>query len=78
MLQAINGATTIIIAHRLSTIINCDLIVFMANGAIIEQGSHDELVALNGKYAEMITLQYGGRIVKTNRTEAIEQEEISY
>lgn len=78
MLQATNGATTIIIAHRLSTIINCDLIVFMANGAIIEQGSHDELVALNGKYAEMITLQYGGRIVKTNRTEAIEQEEISY
>lgn len=78
MLQATNGATTIIIAHRLSTIINCDLIVFMANGAIIEQGSHDELVALNGKYAEMIALQYGGRIVKTNRTEAIEQEEISY
>lgn len=78
MLQATNGATTIIIAHRLSTIINCDLIVFMANGAITEQGSHDELVALNGKYAEMITLQYGGRIVKTNRTEAIEQEEISY
>lgn len=78
MLQATNGATAIIIAHRLSTIINCDLIVFMANGAIIEQGSHDELVALNGKYAEMITLQYGGRIVKTNRTEAIEQEEISY
>ena len=78
MLQATNGATTIIIAHRLSTIINCDLIVFMANGAITEQGSHDELVALNGKYAEMIALQYGGRIVKTNRTEAIEQEEISY
>lgn len=78
MLQATNGATTIIIAHRLSTIINCDLIVFMANGAIIEQGSHDELVGLNGKYAEMIALQYGGRIVKTNQTEAIEQEEISY
>jgi len=78
MLQATNGATTIIIAHRLSTIINCDLIVFMENGAIIEQGSHDELVALNGKYAEMIALQYGGRIVKTNQTEAIEQEEISY
>lgn len=78
MLQATNGATTIIIAHRLSTIINCDLIVFMENGAIIEQGSHDELVTLNGKYAEMIALQYGGRIVKTNQTEAIEQEEISY
>ncbi|CCK18740.1 ABC-type bacteriocin transporter [Lactococcus raffinolactis 4877] len=78
MLQATNGATTIIIAHRLSTIINCDLIIFMENGAIIAQGSHDELVALNGKYAEMIALQYGGKIVKTNQTEAIEQEEISY
>ena len=78
MLQATNGATTVIIAHRLSTIINCDLIVFMENGAIIEQGSHEELVALNGKYAEMIALQYGGKIVKSSKADEIEQEEISY
>ncbi|MFZ2648176.1 MAG: peptidase domain-containing ABC transporter [Lactococcus chungangensis] len=78
MLEATNGATTLIIAHRLSTIINCDLIVFMENGAIIEQGSHEELVALNGKYAEMIALQYGGKVVKSNKADDIEQEEISY
>jgi ATP-binding cassette subfamily B protein len=78
MLQATNGATTVIIAHRLSTIINCDLIVFMENGAIIEQGSHEELVALNGKYAEMIALQYGGQVVKAIKADEIEEEEISY
>ncbi|NMC58244.1 MAG: ABC transporter, partial [Candidatus Methanofastidiosa archaeon] len=46
--------------------------------AIIEQGSHEELVALNGKYAEMIALQYGGKIVKSSKADEIEQEEISY
>ncbi|GHU35493.1 bacteriocin cleavage/export ABC transporter [Bacilli bacterium] len=78
MLQATNGATTLIIAHRLSTIINCDLIVFMKNGKIIEQGSHEELMAIDGQYAEMIALQYGGKIAKTNQTNTIKQDEISY
>ncbi|SKA07924.1 ATP-binding cassette, subfamily B [Pilibacter termitis] len=78
MLQATNEATTIIIAHRLSTIVHCDLIVFMEDGKIIEQGSHEELMSLNGRYAEMIQLQYGTRIVKKETKQEIEQEEITY
>jgi ATP-binding cassette subfamily B protein len=49
----------IIIAHRLSTIVNCDLICFIQDGKIIEHGTHEELLALNGKYAEMSRLQSG-------------------
>lgn len=43
--------TTLIVAHRLSTIIHADIILFLENGAIIEQGSHQHLLELNGKYA---------------------------
>jgi len=42
--------TTFIIAHRLSTIKNCDLILVMENGKIVESGTHDELISLNGAY----------------------------
>ena len=45
--------TCIIIAHRLTTIVNCDRIMLLHNGCIIESGTHDELMNLNGKYAEM-------------------------
>jgi len=53
----IENTTSLIIAHRLSTIINCDMICFIENGKITEQGSHVELMALNGRYAKMIALQ---------------------
>ena len=52
------GVTSLIIAHRLSTIVNCDLICFIENGKIIEQGSHGELMLLGGKYAKMVRLQH--------------------
>ena len=52
------GRTSFIIAHRLSTIKNADLILMMDNGNIIEQGTHEELLKLNGKYAELYNSQF--------------------
>ena len=48
------GRTVVVIAHRLSTVRNADNIVFMDNGIIAEQGSHDELIAMKGKYHELV------------------------
>lgn len=47
------GRTTFIIAHRLSTIMNCDKIIVLDKGRIVEEGKHDELLKLNGIYNEM-------------------------
>ena len=52
------GRTSFIIAHRLSTIRNADLILCMNNGDIVEQGSHDELMALDGFYANLYNSQF--------------------
>ena len=49
--------TTLVIAHRLSTIVDCDQILVMDQGRIIERGSHDGLLAQNGTYAQMWALQ---------------------
>lgn len=52
-----NGRTTFIIAHRLSTVRNADAIIVLENGQIIERGSHDVLVAQNGRYASLYSGQ---------------------
>ncbi|MGE3108265.1 MAG: ABC transporter ATP-binding protein [Phycisphaerales bacterium] len=51
------GRTALVIAHRLSTIRGADLIVVLEHGRIIEQGSHEALLAAGGRYAEMLELQ---------------------
>lgn len=57
MLTATDGETVIFISHRLSTTRDADRIYMFENGGIIEEGSHEELMKLGGKYAEMWKLQ---------------------
>lgn len=52
------GRTSFVIAHRLSTIKNADLILVMKDGDIIESGSHEELLAGGGFYAELYNSQF--------------------
>lgn len=53
-----HGRTSFVIAHRLSTIRNSDLILVMRDGNIVEQGNHEELLRLNGFYAELYNSQF--------------------
>jgi subfamily B ATP-binding cassette protein MsbA len=57
--RLMKGRTVITIAHRLSTIRDADKLLVLADGAIAEQGTHGELVALGGMYAELHRIQMG-------------------
>lgn len=57
MMQLSNNKIVIFISHRLSTVVNADCIYYMESGEIVEQGTHDELMQYNGKYAYMFNIQ---------------------
>jgi ATP-binding cassette subfamily B protein len=61
MRELMRGRTTFVIAHRLSTIRNADVILMMEHGRIVERGTHAELLAAKGRYAELYHSQFAGR-----------------
>jgi len=63
----------LIIAHRLATIKNCDEIIVIDKGEIIEKGTHEELIALKGKYYELWEMQQGNFVTK-NDVEELKEE----
>ena len=64
MMELRKNRTSFIIAHRLSTIRDADIILVMENGDIVEQGSHDELIAARGAYYELYQSQFSGPAVR--------------
>jgi ATP-binding cassette subfamily B protein len=64
MTSLMRGRTSFVIAHRLSTIRDADVILVMDHGRIVEQGTHQELLARNGFYAELYNSQFAGRVLE--------------
>ena len=69
------GRTTVVIAHRLSTIQDADFIVVMAQGRIVEQGTHAELLAKGGEFSRLHALQFRESPSVTDGGEAVSAEE---
>jgi ATP-binding cassette, subfamily B, multidrug efflux pump len=59
--ELMRGRTTFVIAHRLSTVRNADVILMMEHGRIVEKGTHHELLAAKGRYADLYHSQFAGR-----------------
>ena len=76
--EAVDERTCIYISHRLSSTRFCDRIILIENGSIIEEGTHNELIEKNGRYAELFEMQgkyYREEQEKKERIEAIGKEE---
>jgi ATP-binding cassette, subfamily B, bacterial len=59
--EALAGRTSIVIAHRLSTVRAADMILVVEDGSIVERGTHDQLLARGGRYAELYETQFGSQ-----------------
>ena len=58
--ELMKGRTSLVIAHRLSTVMHADCIHVMREGRVVESGSHDELLAQDGVYADLYQKQFAG------------------
>lgn len=61
MLRVMEGRTSFVIAHRLSTIRDADMILVLRDGDIVEQGTHEELLAKKGMYEKLYHSQFAGQ-----------------
>ena len=64
----------LIVAHRLATVKNCDNIIVMNQGKVVEQGNHEELLAKKGKYYQLWEMQQGNFTVKEEK--AVERKSV--